>query len=198
VAGVTGAQPGDATVTHTQAELDRLFDARAQQAKRAAERDMLAALGLDSLDAAKQAVTDAATARAAQMTELQKAQEAATTAIAAAVKAKAEKDTALLAAGERLMQAEVVAMAATLNFIDPLDAWRFVARAEIKPVESGEGFTGVKEAVEKIITARPYLIKAAQALPGHPAGGTPRPPLGARPAAAAAGAKKVEVKPIRF
>ena len=74
-------------------------------------------------------------------------------------------DERLRMADNRLISAEVRAIGAELNIIDIDAAFALMDKSGVKVGEDGS-VTGVKEALEALTTAKPYLVKAA----GAPAG----------------------------
>jgi hypothetical protein len=163
--------------TYTQKELDGLFGERARQAKQTAINDLLKDLGVESPDAIKAALKAAAEAKAAQMTELEKAQAAATEAQKRAEDAEQARATAEAKAQERLLRADVLIEASKQGFNDPADAWLHLDKSLVEGKEDGS-FKGIEKAVKAVLETKPYLGKKADK-----AIGTPRTqPNGTRPA----------------
>lgn len=167
-ADVNGDGTGEEKRTYTQNEFNAIIGERATRAARTAIEKLLKDLGVDSPEAAKEAIKTASDLRAAQMTELEKAQ-------AEAAQARKEKEEAEQArqsteakALERLMRSAVVVAAARAGFNDPDDAWLLIDRTAIK-AKDDDTFEGIDKALEAVVKAKPYLVKAAQ-----PSGGTPR------------------------
>jgi len=67
---------------------------------------------------------------------------------------------------EKLLRAEVRVLAATLNFIDPEEAWKLADLAEVTFGDDGK-IEGVKKPLEALAKAKPHLIQAAGG-PGSP------------------------------
>jgi hypothetical protein len=164
---------GDEKRSFTQKELDALFADRAKQAKQATLADVLTELGVENLDAVKATLKAAEEAKAAQMTELEKAQKEAADLKAAKEQAEKEKADILAQAQEKLLKAAILAGAAQKGFNDPNDAWLYVDRAAIK-AKDDDAFEGIEAALDAVVKAKPYLVKGQQA--DRKPGGTPRPP----------------------
>lgn len=163
---------GDEKRSFTQKELDTLFADRAKQAKQSALADVLKELGVENLDAVKATIRAAEDAKKAQMSELEKAQKEAADALAAKEQAERDKADTMAKAQEKLLKAAILAAAAQKDFNDPEDAWRFVDRAAIK-AKDDDNFDGVEAALDAVVKAKPYLVKAQPGVKRP--GGTPRP-----------------------
>lgn len=76
-----------------------------------------------------------------------------------AEKEEAEKNAAAAVerANQRLIRSEVIAQAAKLNIVDPDAAYALMNKEDVK-VEDDDTVTGVKEALEALIKAKPYLV----------------------------------------
>jgi hypothetical protein len=162
-----GDGTGEEKRTFTQAELNALFGERGRQAKQAAISELLKDLGVESPEAIKAALKAATEAKAAQMTELEKARAQAAEALKKAEEAEQARTATEAKALERLMRAEVIAVASQLGFNDSADAWLYIDRAAIK-VKEDDSFEGIDKALEAVVKSKPYLIKTSQ-----PSGGTP-------------------------
>ncbi|KQS19213.1 hypothetical protein ASF99_04825 [Exiguobacterium sp. Leaf187] len=84
--------------------------------------------------------------------------------VAAQIKAANDK------ANERIINAEVKALATQMNFIDPADAKAFLDRSAIEVDDEGN-VNGLQEALEAVKTAKPHLIKYSTTHPPTPPGG---------------------------
>ena len=75
--------------------------------------------------------------------------------------AKAEEDRLRFetTANERLIRGEVKGEAGAMGFVDPEAAYLLLDRSEVAIGDAGE-VTGVKEALEALAKAKPYLVKA--------------------------------------
>ena len=71
-------------------------------------------------------------------------------------------DTALAAANDRLIGAEIRAQATVLGFLDADDALQLLDRSGVKVDDKGN-VTGVKEALEALAKAKPHLVKKSGA-----------------------------------
>lgn len=167
-----GKPDDDDKRSFTQKELDALFAERGKQGASAREKELLEALGVKTVEEAQAALKKARDAEDAQKTELQKAQDTAAAASAAREKAEQEKKDALAKAQEKLLRAAIVAEATRAGFADPNDAWLYVDRAKIKAKDGADGaddeWDGVKEAVDAVAKAKPYLIGDARKPRGTP------------------------------
>lgn len=76
-----------------------------------------------------------------------------------AEKEEAEKNAtaAIERANQRLIRSEVIAQAAKLNIVDPDAAYALMSKEDVK-VEDDDTVTGVKESLEALIKAKPYLV----------------------------------------
>jgi len=61
---------------------------------------------------------------------------------------------------EKLLRAEVRVLAATMNFIDPEEAWMLANLADVTFGDDGK-IEGVKKPLEALAKAKPHLIQAA-------------------------------------
>lgn len=86
---------------------------------------------------------------------------------ATAIPADVQKriDERMRTADNRLISAEVRAVGAELNIIDIDAAFALMNKSGVKVGEDGS-VTGVKEALEALTAAKPYLVKAAAASSG--------------------------------
>lgn len=150
----------------TQADVDRILNERLPRAEEAANKKLFEQYGVKDAAELKAKIDKAAELEQAQMTELQKAQKAAKDAQDLLEAEKKKATDAEAKAQETAMRSEVLLAAATFN--DPADAWQYVDRSKIT-VEADGKFKGVKEAVEAVAKAKPYLLKPQGT--GH---GTPR------------------------
>lgn len=154
--------------TFTQAELDALFADRANRAANRAQAELLAALGVENIDAAKKAIADADKARKAQMSEAEAALAELTETKAENERLRQEKAQALAAANERLMLAAVQLEAAKADYrFRPealADVWAFIDRSQITVDEAGT-VQGVAEAVRAVAEAKPYMVTAEETPP---------------------------------
>jgi len=114
-------------------------------------------LGFESIEAMESALKAARERADAEKTELEKAREA-------AAKAEEERKRALDAANQRLIRAEVKVVATELGIVDPDAAYALMDRSEVSVVEDGS-VQGVREALEALLKAKPYL-KGQAAAPG--------------------------------
>ncbi len=175
----TGTPPGNGGQTpptppadppkFTQADVDRLLGDRAKRAEEATQAKILESVGVKSLDDLKKIKEDADKARAAQLNDLQKAQQQAADEKARADKAEKDKADALAQATEMLMKSAVLAEATKADYrIRPeamTDVWSFIKADKslldkIKAKEGGEPgeFTGVGDAVKELLKVKTYMV----------------------------------------
>ena len=160
-------QPGQpAPATFTQEQLDAIIKDRLDRAEAKTKADLLGELGIEDLKTAKQTLSEAEAARAAQMTELEKAQAEIAKAKELADKATTEAEAIKAQAAEALLKAAIISQAGQFN--DPLDAWQFIDRSKVEVSEDGT-YKGIDEALKSLIEAKPYLVKADGGNPGTPA-----------------------------
>ena len=144
----TSQQPAPQTAESIAAALMTALDARQQRTERSVIKSFAEQNGV-SVEEITKLVTD------------YKAQQAA--AIPDDVQQRI--DERLRTADNRLISAEVRAVGTELNIIDIDAAFALMDKSGVKVGEDGS-VTGVKEALEALTAAKPYLIKAA----GAPAG----------------------------
>lgn len=164
----TDGDPGKRTFT--QAELDALFAQRAEQAKRSAVSDLLKELGVEDSEKAKSLLKAAQDAEDAKKSEAEKAAARIADLEKRAQDEKTAREAAEAKARETLLRSAVLIAAAAFN--DPADAWVYVDRSKISIDDAGE-VKGVKEAIEAVAKAKPYLLKGEN---GRPPGTPPKPP----------------------
>lgn len=158
---------GEGKVTFTdeqQAHIDKLIGERAKRAEASAAKKALEArakeLGFESAEEMEAAVKAHKDAQDKAKTDLEKAQEA-------AQKAEAEREKALSAANDRLIRAEVKLQASELGVVDADAAYALMDRSEVEVADDG-AVKGVKEALEALVKAKPYL--KGSATPGRSGG----------------------------
>lgn len=156
-------------VTFTQDQLDGIIAGRAKQASSKATADLLEELGVEDIKAAKTLLSEAATARQAQMTELEKAQEEIKQAKDAQTQAEAAAQEREALANERLMQSAVIAEASKPDHkIKPEaigDLWAFVDKSKLEVTEEGT-VKGAEEVIKTALKDRPYMIADETPSPG--------------------------------
>lgn len=157
-----GSDKGESK-SYTQAELDKMFGRRADQASKTAIAALLKELGVEKPDDIKAALQKAKDAELAQLSELEKAQKKAADLEAKAKAAEEASAAAETRAQEKLLKAAVLGEAARQNFNDPADAWLYVERAAIT-AQDDDSFKGLDKAVEAVLKAKPYLAKAEERL----------------------------------
>lgn len=169
--GNGAANSGDEkkTLKEWQAALDTQFAERGKQGASTREKEILTALGVDTLEAAQAKLKAAKDAETAQQTELQKAQTAATESKALAEKAETDRKAGLARADEKLLRAAVIASATTVG-VDEAELktlWLLLKddaglRAKITPKAGDEDeFNGVDEVVKGIVKDHPKWLKTA-------------------------------------
>ena len=165
-----GDKGGKVTFTdEQQAEVDRIIAqrlARANtQASNKALEEQAKALGYESFEAMQAVAKAHKEAQEKQKSDLQKEQEA-----KAAVEAKAAQ------AEERAKQAYIkaafVAQASSANLVDVEDAFKLADLSAVTVKDDGT-VEGVKEVVEALVKAKPYLVKGEGGGAGAPGGGNP-------------------------
>ena len=143
---VAGNQQGAVTVSAE--DIAAALDARQQRTERSVIKSFAEQNGV-SVEEITRLVTD------------YKAKQA--TAIPADVQKRI--DERLRTADNRLISAEVRAVGTELNIIDIDAAFALMDKSGVKVGEDGS-VTGVKEALEALTAAKPYLVKAASASSG--------------------------------
>lgn len=155
---------GEEKKSFTQKELDFLFADRSNRAKSEVTSEILKLLGVENIDMAKTLVKKQMEADEATKTELQKAQEEAAQSKQLAEQVKAEAEAIKAAAREQVVRAEVIRQVIGYNVnnmtfrpeaID--DVWMLIDKANIKD-DDKDGFTGIKDAVEKVAKDRPHWL----------------------------------------
>lgn len=145
----------------TQEELNKLFAERAKNARSAALKEVLTAMGVERLEDAQVLVKKAKDAEAANLSEVEKAN----------VKVKelqSAHDT--LAQQNKLLRMRQAFndMVKELeiqfaNLVAETDAFNAMDAKKIE--EDDDGWHGIKEAVEAVVKERPYLVAEATAEP---------------------------------
>jgi hypothetical protein len=155
-----------APVTFTQEQLDAILKERLERATTKTKTDLLAELGIEDAATAKKTLAEAQAAKAAQMSELEKAQAQIADLEVKSEQARIEAEAIKAQADEALLKSAIIAKAHGFN--DPMDAWSFVDRSKIVTNEDGT-YKGIDEAIKALTEAKPYLVKAD----GQPGPGTP-------------------------
>ena len=162
-------QPGQAApVTFTQEQLDTILKERLARAMAGTKTDLLTELGAEDLETVKKTLADAAKAREAQMSELEKAHAQTAEAQAQAAQVTAEAEAIKAQAAEALLKAAVVSQAS--DFHNPMQAWLLIDRSKIEIQDDGT-YKGVDEAIKTLAETDPHLVKAEDGSsgPGTPA-----------------------------
>ncbi len=151
-----------------QSELDAMIAERARHAKSAAISDFLKELGMESSDGLKDALKRLADLENKDKTDLEKLADENKNLKTQIDQEKQRADEVVKAASEKLMRAEVMAEAQRQGIRSDaiVDVWMFVDQSTI--TEKDGKFEGVKEAVEAVVKAKPYLLESGTK--GH---GTP-------------------------
>lgn len=163
---------GDGNRTFTQEDLDKIAEAQRKRGVAKGQADLLAALGVESVDDVKAALEEAAKLRDAQLSEKERLEKQLAEAKTAVEKAAAEAEAAKQAATEQLIQAAVIREASKADYklyneAIP-DVWVYIDKSAIKVNEDGT-FEGVDKAVEAVIKKRPYLVNSnGKITPGTP------------------------------
>lgn len=151
-----------------QAEVDRIIAERLNRASNTAGKKALEeqakSLGYESFEAMQTAAKAYQAAKDKEKSDLQREQEAKAAAEAKATQAEER-------AKQAYIKASFVAHAATANLVDVEDAFRLADLSSVTVKDDGT-VEGVKEVVEALVKAKPYLVKAGTGatLPG---GGNP-------------------------
>jgi hypothetical protein len=175
--------------TFTQEELDAMFTQRATQAKTSALSELFKEVGVDNADALRAIITKAKEADDAQKSELQKAQDKATTAEKTIADQKSAHESAMAELEKRILDTEIKIAAGSevkdkdgkvlrpRALADALDVIQIsIARKDI--VKKDEAYTGIEEALDALFKAKPFLFEAEQAqnFKGSPTDTKPRKP----------------------
>lgn len=164
-----------------QAEVDRIIAERLSRANNTAAKkaleDQAKALGYESYAAMEAAAKAYQAAKDKEKSDLQREQEAKQAAEAKAAQAEER-------AKQAYIKASFVAHAATANLVDVEDAFRLADLSDVTVKDDGT-VEGVKEVVEALVKAKPYLVKS---------GAGTVPPAGGNPARGGGGDEGVQVK----
>jgi len=164
-----------------QAEVDRIIAERLSRANNTAAKkaleDQAKALGYESYAAMEAAAKAYQAAKDKEKSDLQREQEAKQAAEAKAAQAEER-------AKQAYIKASFVAHAATANLVDVEDAFRLADLSDVTVKDDGTA-EGVKEVVEALVKAKPYLVKS---------GAGTVPPAGGNPARGGGGDEGVQVK----
>lgn len=155
--------------TFTQAELDRIIADRLARANKGRE-------DYDDIKAKLTALEEAeAERKKAELTEAERLEAEKAEALKKAQEAEERGNTAIATANKRLINAEFKALAREKNVpADRLAAALKLADLSAASVDDEGNAVGVKEAVEALIAAEPYLIAETKPKPiGSPGGGNP-------------------------
>jgi PAS domain-containing protein len=169
--GDGGGEDGDGEKRFSQADVDRIVGDRAKRAGKSAVTDFLKSLGFEKPDELKTLVEAQRQAAEKEKTDLQKAEE------------KAQEEERKRQALETQLQQErldraIEREAQALGFADVTDATALVDRALIETGDDG-AITGVKEALEKLLEAKPHLKRQGDSEdPPDPKGSVPPSPPG--------------------
>lgn len=164
----TGGQPE--TQTFTQADLDKMFAARAKQAKQAAQSELLKALGVDSLDTLKAVLKEATSLKASQMSDAEKLQAKMDKVTKRASELEAELNQERQARREAVRDVAIEKAAVGAEIPADVVTWAQVhATEELAKTLDDDGAvdeSAVKALVEKCRKARPNWFTAGG--PGSP------------------------------
>lgn len=117
----------------------------------------------------------------AELSEKERLEQELTEAQEAAEKAEADLEARATEFNERLIQAEVRAVAATMQFASPEDAYHLADLSGVEVAEDGS-VKGVEKALKALVKDKPYLLSEnGDKTPGTPrTGGRKRAPAGER------------------
>ena len=130
---------------------EKSFMARLKREARSLLESEAKSLGFESAEAMRAALKALREREEAEKSELERLREA-------AQKAEAERQAALAAANERLIRAEVKAVAADLGIVDPDAAYALMDRSGVTVDDDGQ-VQGVKAALEALVKAKSYLVR---------------------------------------
>lgn len=130
---------------------EKSFMARLKREARSLLESEAKSLGFESAEAMRAALKALREREEAEKSELERLREA-------AQKAEAERQAALAAANERLIRAEVKAVAADLGIVDPDAAYALMDRSGVTVDDDGQ-VQGVKAALEALAKSKPYLVR---------------------------------------
>ncbi|MEK3836455.1 phage scaffolding protein [Paenibacillus sp. FSL R7-0128] len=155
--------------TFTKADLDRIVAERLARDRKGREDYDDIKTKLTALEQAE------AEREAAKLSDTERLEAEKATALAAAESAKAERDKALTTANHRLINAEFKALAREANVpAERLAAALKLADLAGATVDENGDVVGVKEAVEALVAAEPYLVAETKPKPiGGSSGGQP-------------------------
>jgi hypothetical protein len=147
---------GDDDKKFSQADVDRLQADRAKRAKKAAVKNLLEELGFDDVTALKTVLSEHQKAQEAQKTDLQKAQEERDSEKAAREQLEARYKRERI---DRIIEREARGMEFAETAIP--DVTLLIDRSEIDEDDKGQ-ISGVKEALQSLLEAKPHMKKAAK------------------------------------
>lgn len=161
---------GEAKITFTpeqQKVIDQLLGERAKRAESSGVNALLKELGVEKPDDLKSALDEFKKLKASQLSDLEKAQQAAKEAQAKIEAAEKARNDALAHAQTKLMRAAVIAEAVRQNFAEEEISSVWLAlmqdkdlKEKIKASEDGENFEGVDKAVAEIAKNHPKWLKS--------------------------------------
>ena len=155
--GAQGAPAGtQAETKFTQADLDRIAGQTRKDAKSAERAALLKELGVADLDAAKKAITTAEEARKAQMTEIERLQQAKEESDRKLAASEAARQKAEQYRKEALLTAAVVGKASG-KFANPQAVVKLADLTKVTLGDDGQ-FTGIDEALERLATQEPWTL----------------------------------------
>lgn len=151
--GETGGTEGGAeTATIITFPDEKAFMARVKRDSKAQAEARARELGFDSVAQMEDAVKAAKAQSDQQKTDLEKEREA-------RQRIEAERDAVTTRANDRLIRAEVKSVAADLGVVDADAAYSLMNRDGVTVNDDGD-VAGVKEALEALLTSKPYLKKS--------------------------------------
>lgn len=149
---------GTTPTVFTQDQVDKIVGDRAKRAEESAVAGLLKTLGVENQDALKVLVEAARKAEVDKLSEAQKAQKRIEDLEASVKQAKADAQTAMDAANEKLLKSQVQLTAQSLGFVDPSDAILYIDKTKVKVDDAGN-FSGIEEMLKEIAKAKPHLVK---------------------------------------
>lgn len=146
----------------TQDDLNRLVGKMRKEERERAKKALLEELGVSDPADVKKALAEYNELKKAQMTAEERMQAELEEARQKAQQAETARRAAEQAAQERLVQAELIAEAATLGFADPRDAVTLISASDLKFDEGSGRLTNAGDVVKALAEKKPYLLKQTQ------------------------------------
>lgn len=159
-ADITGSQ---AVATFTQADVDRLIKVRLERERDAAKKKQTEKYG--DYDALKAAAAELQKIKDADKSEIEKAAGQATKLEAQITELQGQNARLAQERSDALVRSAITAVAITLGFNDPNDAYSLIDLAKVLVDEDTGEITGIEEQLKALGEAKPYLLQAQQGQP---------------------------------